>query len=107
MIYEHRVYEIMPGKMPAIHERFANVTMRLFEKHGMKVVGFWQTAVGDNSQLVYILAFDDLNHMERAWREFTQDEEWQRAKRESEKEGPLVARVRNTVLRPTPYSPLQ
>jgi len=40
MIYEERIYTIVPGKMQDINNRFANVTMRLFEKHGMKVVGF-------------------------------------------------------------------
>jgi hypothetical protein len=27
--------------------------------------------------------------------------------RESEKGGPLIARMTNTIMRPTPYSPLQ
>jgi hypothetical protein len=37
MIYEWRIYEIVPGKRKALNERFAKNTIRLFEKHGMKV----------------------------------------------------------------------
>ena len=33
MIYEQRVYEALPGKMAALQDRFANHTIRLFEKH--------------------------------------------------------------------------
>ena len=109
MIYEERVYTIVPGKMQDINNRFANVTMRLFEKHGMKVIGFWQTIIGSNSinELVYILAFEDLAQRQAAWEAFMNDEEWQQAKRESEKDGPLVSNVANKILKPTIYSPIQ
>ncbi|MBC8231762.1 NIPSNAP family protein [bacterium] len=109
MIYEERIYTIVPGKMQDINNRFANVTMRLFEKHGMKVVGFWQTIIGSSSinELVYILAFEDLSHRQAAWEAFRNDKEWQQAKRESETDGPLVSNVANKILQPTPYSPIQ
>ena len=60
MIYEYRAYHVMPGKMPALHERFSKVTVSLFKKHGMQVVGFWKTVIGESNELVYILAFEDL-----------------------------------------------
>lgn len=109
MIYEERIYSIVPGKIADINNRFANVTMRLFEKHGMKVIGFWQTIIGLNSlnELVYILAFEDLNHRQAAWDAFINDEEWLKARRESEKDGMIVSNVTNKILRPTTYSPLQ
>jgi hypothetical protein len=40
MIYEWRIYEVMPGKMNLLHDRFQKITLKLFEKHGIKVVGF-------------------------------------------------------------------
>ena len=107
MIYELRVYEAVPGKLPALHRRFREVTCRLFERHGIKVVGFWETVVGTGNQLTYLLAYEDLGHRERAWHAFQSDPEWQAARAESEREGPLVARLTNTILRPTEYSPLQ
>ena len=41
MIYELRTYQVVPGKMQNLNDRFANITVPLFEKHGMKVIGFW------------------------------------------------------------------
>ncbi|MCH8963291.1 MAG: RloB domain-containing protein [Bacteroidetes bacterium] len=37
MIYELRVYTCNPGMLPALNARFANHTVALFEKHGIKV----------------------------------------------------------------------
>ena len=108
MIYEYRVYTIFPGKMPKINERFAKVTVPLFEKHGIKVVGFWQNAIGGYSnELIYILGFEDLAHREKAMQAFGQDPEWQKARAASEVDGPLVEKITNTILRPTDYSPLR
>jgi hypothetical protein len=108
MIYEERIYTVMPGRMADMNARFANHTMRLFEKHGIKVIGFWQTAVGrQNLELVYILAYEDANDRMRKWEAFGKDPEWLKARADSEVHGPLVAQVENKLLVPTPYSPLQ
>ena len=45
MIYELRTYQVVPGKMKNLNDRFANITLPLFEKHGMKVIGFWETTI--------------------------------------------------------------
>ena len=46
MIYELRIYDAMPGKLPARHDRFANHTIELFAKHGMENIAYW-TEDGD------------------------------------------------------------
>ena len=108
MIYEYRVYEAAPGKMPELHARFRNHTLKAFERHGMKNIGYWIPEVGDyNDRIIYMLAFDSLEHRERAWAAFRSDPEWLRIKEESETDGALVARLTNTILAPTDYSPLQ
>ena len=107
MIYELRIYHAMPGKMRALQERFQNITCRKFEEHGIAVIGYWETVVGESNQLVYICQYEDLNARERAWAAFGADPEWQAARAESERGGPLVHRVTNTILRPTSFSPLQ
>lgn len=108
MIYEYRVYETMPGKLPELHARFRNHTVKLFEKHGIKNVGYWTSNVGDYSdRLIYLVAFESAEQRERAWASFQSDPEWQRVKAESEAEGLLTARVLNSLLTPTDYSPLQ
>ena len=108
MTYEERVYKIMPGRMPDIMNRFTNHALPLFEKHGIKLVGFWQTVIGPSSnELVYVVAYDDLSHRERAWNAFMNDPAWMEAKAKSEQNGMLVADVANRILTPTTFSPLQ
>ena len=107
VIYELRTYEAMPGKMQALNQRFANITVQYFEKHGLNTVGFWTERVGTSNTIVYMLAFDDMGHMERAWNAFRADSQRLRLFAETEREGPLVFRITNRILTPTDYSPLQ
>ncbi len=107
MIYEYRAYQIVPGRMPDIQRRFAEVTMALFKKHGIGVVGFWETVIGESNELIYICVYDSLAHRERAWNSFAADPEWQAAKKRTEANGPLVERVVNKIWKPTSFSPLQ
>jgi len=108
VIYELRIYDCFPGRLPALHERFARHTLPLFERHGIRSVGYWTTEIGpSNNELTYLLAFEDLGQRERAWHAFKSDPEWQRVKAESERDAPIVRAVRNQILMPTPYSPLQ
>ena len=107
MIYELRSYEVVPGRMPNLNARFQNHTLGFFDKHSIKVVGFWEALVGTSNVLHYLLAFDDLGHRERAWAAFQADEGWIKARADSEKDGPIVAKVRNEIWRPSTYSPMQ
>ena len=108
MIYEYRVYEATPGRLQDIVARFRNHTVKLFEKHGMRNIGYWTPNVGGYSnELVYIVAFEDVEQRERAWTSFRADPEWQKIVAETEANGPIVARISNMLLTPTDFSPLQ
>ena len=108
MIYEYRVYEAMPGKLEELHARFRDHTVKLFEKHGFKNIGYWTADVGEpNDRLIYIVSFEDAAQREKAWQSFSNDPEWHSVVAESEAKGKLVKRVLNSTLVPTDYSPLQ
>lgn len=107
MIYEYRVYHVTPGKLPTLNARFAEITVPLFKKHGMEVVGFWESVIGTSNTLHYMLGFRDLAHREQAFASFAADPEWQKAREATEVDAPLVQYITNTILRPTPYSPMQ
>ena len=107
MLYEMRTYEVVPGRMPQMHARFANHTLGFFRKHGIRVVGFWEAAIGTSNVLHYLLSWDDLGHRERAWSAFQSDPEWPGVRDESQRDGPIVARVRNEIWQPTAYSPMK
>lgn len=108
MLYELRIYECFGGRLPALNARFGDHTTKIFERHGIKNVGYWTTEIGPSStELTYLLAFEDAGQRERAWESFRNDPEWQKVRAASEEDGLIVKNVRNQLLNPTPYSPLQ
>ena len=107
MIYEYRVYEVMPGRMADLQARFRDHAMKILQRHGMKIVGFWTPHIGDFSdRLIYMLGFEDVAQRDKAWADVAADPEFGRVVAESEKEGKLIARIHNTLLKPTDFSPL-
>jgi hypothetical protein len=107
MIYELRIYDVIPGKLPVLNERFEKTTVHAFERHGIKVIGLWTDVIGVSNRITYLVAFDDLEARDRLWRETLSGPELVQAFAASEKDGPLIARMTNTIMRPTAYSPLQ
>jgi hypothetical protein len=108
-VFELRTYYANPGKMAALHARFRDHTCKLFEKHGMTCVGFWSPIDPKESEevLVYLLAYPSKEAADKAWKAFRDDPEWQKAKAESEKDGPLVKKAESKYLTPTDYSKLK
>ena len=108
-VYELRTYTTHPGRLDALHARFANHTCKLFKKHGIEVVGFWTPAEGDEAQntLVYLVVFPSVEAQKKAWAAFKVDPEWVKAKAASEQDGPINMKVETKNLLPTPYSPLR
>jgi hypothetical protein len=107
VIYEYRKYVAIPGKLPEIHARFEKQTIPLFERHGIRVVGFWVPVVGQLvNELHYILKWDDLAQQERTWKEFFATGEWDRVVAETEADGPLIAAAESQLWSPTEYSPV-
>lgn len=107
VLYEMRVYYAPQGKLDQLHARFRNHTLELFAKHGMKNVGYF-VPEGDNPErkLVYLLAYPDRAARDASWKAFQADPDWRAAHAASEKEGRLVARVVETFLVPTDFSPV-
>ena len=105
MIYEIRVYRCVPGRLPALLNRFATITLKLWEKHGIKQAGFWTTLVGESNQdLTYLLTWESLADRDKKWAAFQADPEWQAKRAETEKDGAIVNNVSNQLLVPTAFS---
>ena len=105
MLFEHRVYTAVPGKLPALNDRFANHTIGFFKQYGVGMMGFWTDDIGVSNQLTYITTFNTMADRETKWAEFGSDTKRQQVFAETEVNGPLVAVVENTFMRLTPYSP--
>jgi NIPSNAP len=105
MIHELRVFHCVPGRLPTLLRRFEKDTLRLFEKHGIKQLGFWTVAIGDsNNDLFLILQWESLAEREQKFGAFLKDPEWLEAGRKSEEDGPLEGTITNTILVPTAFS---
>ena len=108
-VFELRTYHAAPGKMEALHARFRDHTCKLFRKHGMTIVGFWNPIDPGEAQktLVYMLAFPSKEAADRSWDAFRKDPEWIAARTASEKDGKLVEKVESVFLNPTDYSTIK
>ncbi len=108
-VYELRTYTTHPGKLPDLHKRFREHTMRIFEKHGMRNVAYWTPVdekLKDNT-LVYLIAHRSLEAAEKSWAAFRDDPEWKRVFAKSRENGPIVKKVQRQFLIPTDYSPMK
>ncbi len=108
-LFEMRKYYAMPGKMDALNARFRNHTCALFEKHGMQLIGFWEPTEGAEAgrTLVYLLAFSSKEAKDAAWKGYSGDPEWKKARDESEKDGKLVEKIESTLMKATDYSAIR
>ncbi len=105
MIHEMRLYHCIPGRLPALLDRFQTITLPLWERHGIRQVGFWTTLVGQSNQtLTYLLAWESLAEREVKWTAFQSDPEWIAKRTETERDGAIVGHITNELLIPTSFS---
>ena len=105
MLHELRIYECVPGKLPDLLKRFDTITLKLWEKHGIKQAGFWTTVIGESNQtLYYLVEWESLADREKKWNAFQADPEWHTKRAETEKDGAIVANVDVQLLQPTAFS---
>jgi len=108
VIYELRIYSCLPGRLPALLKRFEDHTVKIWEGYGIKQVGFWTVLIGEgNHDLHYLLAWESLAEREKKWNAFAADPAWLKARDESERDGPIIANIKSSFLRPTSFSALK
>jgi hypothetical protein len=94
--------------MPNMLARFRDHTTKIWERLGIRQLGFWTTLVGEsNNDLTYVLVWESLAEREAKWAAFVNDPAWIKARDESERDGPIVATLRNELLTPTDFSALK
>ena len=105
MIYELRTYAATPGRMPELLKRFDTITLKIWERFGIRPVGFWTTLIGESNQtLYYLLAWESLAEREQKWNAFATDPDWLKVRAETEADGPINQNVMNAFLSPTAFS---
>jgi hypothetical protein len=108
-VYELRTYTSHPGKLNDVVARFRNHTTKLFEKHGMKNVGYWvpQDSPRKDDTLIYIVSHASRDAAKASWDAFRNDPEWHKARDASEVNGKIVAKVEAVFMDATDFSALK
>jgi hypothetical protein len=108
LIYELRVYRCVPGRLPALLNRFETITLEIWKRHGIRQAGFWTTLIGESNQdLTYLLAWDSMAERERVWNAFQADPEWIEKRAGTERDGAIVQNITSSFLAPTAFSSVQ
>src|SRR5262245_36859355 len=105
-VYELRTYTAAPGKSAELLARFRNHTLKIFERHGMKNVGYWVPADekdGAADKLIYLLEHKSRDAAKESWKNFSADTQWQEVKKKTEANGRIVAKVDSVYLTPTDF----
>src|SRR6266851_6084381 len=77
-VYELRTYTTLPGRLPALHKRFAEHTKALFEKQGMRNEMYWVPTddARKDTTLIYFLSHESQEAADRSWKAFQADPDW-------------------------------
>ena len=104
MVYELKTYHAHPGRHAQLLRRFHEVTLPVFARLGIEVVGCW-TRPDDPDALVYMTRHASDEARRAAWAAFGADAEWLAAKAASEAGGPLLLRQESVALQGAPFWP--
>ena len=108
--FELRTYTTPAGKLKDLHARFRNHTLKLFKKHGMTNIGYWEVISKDGAEpntLIYILSHKSKQAGEASFKAFREDPTWIEAKKASEANGALTEKVESVYMAPTDYSTIK
>ena len=102
MIYEERVYKSAAARRGQFIEFYGKEVIPRLTKYGAKVIGAWETLIGDRSQVIILLAFNDMSERMKCWDTFHEDSDFNRQRPSLPQESVTVS-----ILRPLKYSPMQ
>lgn len=111
--FELHTYMATPGNIGNLHARFRNQTSKLYEKHGLTSIGYWQPTDRDketrSNVVIYLVANADKEAGEASFKAVREDPIWQKTFRASEQEGGglLTSKIESVYMLPTDYSPLK
>lgn len=107
-VYELRSYYAMPGKLEDIKKRFRDHTIKIFNGHNMKSVGYWEPQDNTKDQvLIYMLEHASKEEATKNWRAFATDPEWQKVSKESELNGKLIDHIVSVYMNPSDFSAMK
>ncbi len=108
-VFELRTYTTKPGRLDALHARFADHTISLLERHGMTNIGYFvpQDAPLAENTLIYVLAHDSREAANASWAAFSADPEWPKVRDASIIDGEIIENIESVFMDATDYSMLK
>jgi hypothetical protein len=108
-VFEIRTYHCLPGRLDALHKRFREHTMKIFEKHGMSNVGYWvpQDSPDHENTLIYVISHASREQAKANWAAFVADPEWKKVAEDSQKDGKIIDHIDSVFVDATDYSPIR
>jgi hypothetical protein len=108
-VFELRTYTATPGNLEKLHARFRNHTTRIFNKHGMEVVGYWSPTSEEESTdtIVYMLEHASRDAADVSWSAFINDAQWSEVAAASNVDGQILDSIESKYLVATDYSPMK
>ncbi len=116
-VFELRTYTTEPGRLDNLNARFHDHTVKLFAKHGMTNVAYWNPLADQKgavkppdakNTLIYLLAHASQDAAKASFDAFRKDPDWVAARKASEDKagGSLTIKdgVKSVFLVPTDYS---
>jgi|SRR5215510_6972440 len=109
---KNRVFELRIAnlenkeKLKILMDRFRGGEVKIWERLGMKGVGFWVPIEGSKSEnmLIYILAHESKQAADASWTKFRDDAEWLKFPKEPDLGKVTVDR---TFMAPVDFSPMK
>lgn len=97
---DYRTYTLQPGKAGAFFKLYETEAMAIQTKHLGNCIGFYQSDIGTQHQIVHLWAYTDINDRARRRAAMMADPNWNAY---LSKASPLFTHMENAILRPAPF----
>jgi hypothetical protein len=97
---DYRTYTLQPGKAGAFFKLYESEGMATQTRHLGNCIGFYQSDIGTQHQIVHLWAYTDLNDRTRRRAAMMADPAWNTY---LAKASPLFTHMENAILRPAPF----
>lgn len=107
-VFDLRLYARVPDKEAAFRDRWRDHAIRIYERHGMDNLGWWEATDTEHADVMATLfAHESLDAINATIGAFHRDEEWIRIEKETEAGGKLRSSVTAYKLTPTDFSAIK
>lgn len=102
MIYEERIYTILPGKIQEYLKNYEELGLPAQQEVLGTLVGFWHTEIGELNKVIHIWGYDSLDDRLARRAALAEHPDWPAY---LEVALPLIVEQENCVLIPASFSP--